>query len=579
MEDLKYTEILKLNKELAIDNYSSNFSAKILSNVTVNSFKEIFEYSLRLKKINPVIDIGNFDNIVQDSVNSSKQNLVFVFYDVLNIVDSISSYFESLEEDSILELKHKIISEIDLILDNLKNTPTVIFNTFSTAAIVSPYVNSTKLEKFVLELNNYLYNSSAKNLVLVNIDKIVNNLGRSQAFDFRFYQSSKAPYTIAFFKTYICAIESTILKVTGKLKKAIIFDCDNTLWKGVVGEDGLENIQMSANSAIGKAFYDIQCIAKHLSKNGILVGLCSKNNLSDVDEVINNHKDMVLSNEDIIIKKVNWNDKATNLQEIASELNIGVDSLLFIDDSDYEINLVKERLPELKTFQVPKNSYLYKNELLDFIYLNTSLVVSAEDLKKTEQYKEQLVREIDKSNFDSMDSYISSLKIKLDIQKDNESQIPRVSQLTQKTNQFNLTTYRYTETEIEEYMLNDTTHVFTSSVSDKFGDSGLTVVCIVVVDKDKSLAKIDTLLMSCRIIGRNIEFVFMDNVFQFLKSFGIKTIHSEYIKTAKNNQVSDFYDKLGFTVNLEEVGQKVYLLDLSKYQNSTIDYIEINKNY
>ena len=579
MKNLKYTEILQLNKELAKENYSSEFSTKILSNVTVNSFKEIVEYSLRLKKINPKIEIGNFDNIVQDSVSSSNHNLVFVFYDILNIVDNVSSYFESLDENSILELEQKIKSEIELILLNLRATPTVIFNTFSAASIVSPFVNTTKLEQFVLGLNNYLFSLTSKNLVLVNIDKIISELGRLQAFDYRFYQSSKALYSISFFKTYIRAIESTILKVTGKVKKAIIFDCDNTLWKGVIGEDGLENIKMNANTSYGKAFYDVQCIAKYLSKNGILVGLCSKNNFSDVDEIIHKHKDMILSNEDIIIKKINWNDKATNLQEIASELNIGVDSLLFVDDSDYEINLVKERLPDINTFQVPKNTFLYKNELLDFIYQNTSLVVSAEDLKKTEHYKGQLVREIEKSNFDSMDNYISSLKIKLDIYKDDVSQIARVSQLTQKTNQFNLTTYRYTETEIEEFMISNTKYVFTSSVSDKFGDSGLTVLCIVFIDKDKSHATINSLLMSCRIIGRNIEFVFMDQVFQLLKSIGIKKIYSKFIKTAKNNQVMDFYDKLGFSINKDENNQKEYSLYFSEYKTSTIDYINININY
>ena len=579
MENLRYTEILQLNKELAKENFYSEFSAKILSNVTVNSFKEIVECSLRLKKLNPVIEIGNFDNIVQDSISFSNNNLVFVFYDILNIVDNISSYFESLDDDSILEIEQKIKSEIELILCNLRATPTVIFNTFSAASIVSPFVNTTKLEKFVHGLNNFLHNLKAKNLVIVNIDKIIFELGRAQAFDFRFYQTSKAPYTISFFKTYIRAIESTILKVSGKVKKAIIFDCDNTLWKGVVGEDGIENIQMNANTSIGKAFYDVQCIAKHLSKNGILVGLCSKNNSSDVDEVIKNHKDMILSDEDIIIKKVNWSDKAKNLQEIASELNIGIDSLLFVDDSDYEINLIKNRFPELKVFQVPKNIYLYKNELLDFIYQNTSLLISNEDLKKTEQYKEQLVREINKNNFDSIDNYLSSLKIKLEIHKDSISQIPRVSQLTQKTNQFNLTTYRYTETEIEEYMNSNTKHVFTASVSDKFGDSGLTVACIVFIERDKAHAIIDTLLISCRIIGRNIEFVFMDQVFKFLINFGVKTINSKFIKTAKNNQVSDFYDKIGFSIEKDEDNKKEYRLNFDEYQKSTIDYIEVNTNY
>lgn len=579
MENLKYTEILQLNKELAKDKYSIDFSAKLLSNVTVNSFKELFEYSLRLKKINPILEIGNFDNIVQDSLVSNNHNLVFVFYDILNIVDNVSNYFESLDIDSILELEQKIKSEIDLIVFNLRSTPTVIFNTFSAASFVSPYVSTTKLEKFVCEINNYLNNQTAKNLVLVNIDKIIFELGRAQAFDFRFYQSSKAPYTIMFFKTYIRAIESTILKVTGKLKKAIIFDCDNTLWNGIVGEDGLDNIQMASNTSYGKAFYDVQCIAKYLSKNGVIVGLCSKNNLSDVDEVINNHKDMVLSNEDIIIKKINWNDKATNLQEIANELNIGIDSLLFIDDSDYEINLIKERLPSIKTFQVPKYKYSYKNQLLDFIYQNTNLQVTEEDLKKTEQYKNQIVRENDKGNFDSIDSYISSLKIKLDIHKDNASQIPRVSQLTQKTNQFNLTTYRYTETEIEEQMISKNKYVYTALVSDKFGDSGLTIVCIVFINKVKMHASIDSLLMSCRIIGRNIEFVFMDQVFEDLKNNGILTIDAMFLKTAKNNQVSEFYDQLGFSIIKEEYKQKDYLLDLTQYEKSNIDYIDINKNY
>jgi FkbH-like protein len=579
MENLKYTEILRLNKELAKENYNFDFSAKFLSNVTINSIKELFEYSLRLKGINPKVEIGNFDNIVQDSLTSNNQNLVFVFYDILNIVDNISEYFESLDVDSILELEQKIKSEIDLILLNLKSTPTVIFNTFSTASYVTPFTSITKLEKFVYEINNYLNSLTAKNLVIVNIDKIIFELGRAQAFDFRFYQSSKAPYSILFFKTYIRAIESTILKITGKLKKAIIFDCDNTLWNGIVGEDGFDNIQMSGNTSYGKAFYDVQCIAKYLSKNGLLIGLCSKNNLTDVDEVINNHKDMILFDEDIIIKKINWKDKATNLEEIANELNIGIDSLVFIDDSDYEINLIKEKLPSINTFQVPKNKYEYKNELLDFIYQNISLQVTAEDLKKTEQYKNQIVRETNKANFDSLDSYISSLKIKLDIYKDNVSQIQRVSQLTQKTNQFNLTTYRYTETEIEEHMTSKTKHVYTAIVNDKFGDSGLTIVCIIFINKEKKHATIDSLLMSCRIIGRNIEFVFMDQVLEDLKNNGISTIDAMFLKTTKNSQVSDFYDQLGFLINHENDKQKDFYLDLAQYEKSKIDYIDINKNY
>ena len=579
MDNLKYTEILLLNKKLSQINYNQKLSAKILSNVTINSFKEIFEYRLRQKQIDPSIEIGNFDNIVQDSIIPSNHNIIFVFYDVLNIVDNITTYFESLNESNIAELELKIKSEIDLILNNLKSTPIVVFNSFSSASIVSPFVNTTKLEKFVLNLNNHLYNSHYKNLVIVNIDKLIFELGRSESFDYRFYQSSKAPYSISFFKTYIRAIESTILKLSGKVKKAIIFDCDNTLWKGVVGEDGLDNIQMASNSSLGKAFYDVQSIAKYLSKNGVLIGLCSKNNLTDVDEVIFNHKDMILSNEDIIIKKINWNDKASNLKEIASELNIGIDSLLFVDDSDYEINLIREKLPEVATFQVPKNSYLYKNELLDFINQNINLSFVTEDLNKTDQYKEQIFREKEKSNFVSIEDYIASLEIKLNIHKNNQNEIARISQLTQKTNQFNLSTCRYTEVEIEDFMSSNNHFVFSSNVTDKFGDSGLTIVCIVIVDIVNKFATIDTLLMSCRVIGRNIEYVFIEQIINFLESIGVKTVNSSYIKSTKNNQVSDFYDKLGFSVLSENENLKEYTLDLVNYKKSNLKYIEFNLNY
>jgi FkbH-like protein len=579
MENLKYTEILFLNKELSKINHSQELSAKILSNVTVNSFKEIFEYSLRQKQINPLIEIGNFDNIVQDSITSDDHNIIFVFYDVLNIVDNITTYFESLSDSDIHKLEFKIKSEIDLILNNLKSIPLVFFNTFSTASIASPFVNTTKLEKFVLNLNNHLYNSHYKNLVTVNIDKLIFELGRFESFDYRFYQSSKAPYSISFFKKYIGAIESTILKLSGKVKKAIIFDCDNTLWKGIVGEDGLDNIHMSSNTSQGKAYHDVQSIAKYLTNNGILVGLCSKNNLSDVDEVINNHKDMILSNDDLIIKKVNWNDKASNLQEIASELNIGLDSLLFVDDSDYEINLIRERLPEVVTFQVPKNSYLYKNEFLNFIYKNLNLSSASQDLNKTAQYKEQIIREKVKSNFVSIEDYIASLEIKLNIHKNNQNEIARISQLTQKTNQFNLCTCRYTEVEIEEFMSSNNHFVFSSDVTDKFGDSGLTIVCIVITDIVNSYAFIDSLLMSCRVIGRNIEYVFIDQVIKYLESMGVKTVNSKYIKTTKNSQVSNFYDKLGFSILQEKDNLKEYSLDLINYKKSNIEYIKFNLNH
>jgi FkbH-like protein len=573
MENLKYSEILQQNKILKERVKGDPFKVSILSNVTINSFKEIAEYSLRLNGVNPIVEIGNFDNIVQDSANCKDASMVIIFYDMLNIADGISVFFEDMDDASLHQVEEKICTEIDLIFRNLGNIPSVVFNKFSSHLFPSGFLQSTKLDQFVVKLNAYLETKATRNVSLVDVSKIVVQIGTKHAFDARFYNSSKAPYTLSFFKKYISAIEPITLQLTGKLKKAIIFDCDNTLWKGVIGEDGMAKIDMSPTSAYGKPFFEVQRIAKFLSKKGVIVGICSKNNIADVEEVMANHPDMLLKNEDIVIKKINWTDKATNLREIAKELNIGIDSLIFIDDSSFEINLIKEQLPEVVTLQVPTANYEYPGIVLEYVYKYFILNSSEEDRKRTEIYKQQFQRQDEIAKHQSIDEYLASLEIQLDIIKDDSSQIPRISQLTQKTNQFNLTTIRYTETQVEKFMKDENNHVFSVSVRDKFGDSGLTAVCI-VTGSETETATIDTLLMSCRVIGRNIEVFFMDYVLHFLKERGYKKVNAKYISTAKNQQVESFYEKMGFTVGETDSAIKFYSLELANYKKMVIDYIK-----
>jgi FkbH-like protein len=576
MDNLKYTEILAQNKILSKNKFNKTVSIKLLSNVTINSFKELLEFTLRTKKLNPEIEFGNFDNIVQDSLSINNEDIVFVFYELLNIVDNVSEYFELLDTAFISELEIKICNEIDIILDSLKNTPTVFFNTFSIAPFSLQVTKNSKLEIFTSVLNQHLSSKNYPNLVLVNIDKILFELGRVNTYDFRFYLSSKAPYTITFFKSYLKGIEPNLKKISGSIKKAIIFDCDNTLWKGIIGEDGIENLDMSSSSIYGKPFYDVQSIAKYLSKNGVLVGLCSKNNPEDVEEVFNNRKDLQLTNDDIVVKQVNWNDKSSNLLQISKILNIGIDSIVFVDDSDYEVNLIKELLPEVETLQVPKNTYLYRNTLLDFLNKNFNFAITKEDLEKTNQYKVQLIRDSEKSNYSSLDDYIANLKIKVFISKDDETKVERISQLTQKTNQFNLTTIRYTESEIFSFINSPNYNIYTGTVSDKFGDSGLTILSIVQINDEKSEATIDSFLMSCRIIGRNIEIVFLDFILHELKEAGIKSVKAFYSKTQKNSQVIDFYDKFNFDIDSSDENSRFYSFSLLNLKPNAINYIQIN---
>jgi len=576
MKNLKYTEILKLNKELEGNIQSKPYEIGILSNVTVNSLKEILEYLCRINRIEPKIEFGNFDNIVQDSASLKDKDLNIVIYDVLNIVDQVSEFFEDLEDEKYNSLINKLFTEIDIIFENLKNTATVIFSSFSSLYYNYNNTNFSKIEIFVKELNSYVEKNKTSNVSIINIDKIFALVGFNQSIDYRFYHSSKAPYTFAFLKNYVSAIEPVILRNSGKLKKAIIFDCDNTLWKGVIGEDGIDGIDMSPSSNLGKFFHLVQRIAVFLSKRGVIIGLCSKNNENDVLEVLRNHRDIILKEEHIVIKKVNWDDKASNLREIASDLNVGLDSMIFVDDSNFEINLINEKVPEILTIQVPIVLSDYPDILLRNIYSYFNLVLNSDDAKKTEMYKQQFEREKNKTTFNSIEDYLASLEIELTVVKNDKSFIPRIAQLTQKTNQFNLTTHRYTESKVE-YFTSDNKHVvYAMFVKDKFGDNGLTGVCIVKEDENNSKNVIlDSFLMSCRIIGRNIEFVFIDYIIKELANKGYQTLGADYIQSSKNALVENFYDKVGFNIIENTNGTKKYELKIESFEIKNIDYIKL----
>ena len=577
MENLKYTEILQLNKELVGTIQSKPYEISILSNVTVNSLKEVLEYSCRLNQISPKVELGNFDNIVQDSAVFKNKDLIIIFYDVLNIVDHVSEFFEDLEEEKYSNLKDKLFTEINIIFENLSNTASVIFNSFSSAYYNNNNVQVSKIETFVKELNAYVEQKKTSNISIVNIDKLFAHIGFKQSIDYRFYHSSKAPYTFVFLKNYVAAIETVILRNTGKLKKAVIFDCDNTLWKGVVGEDGMEGIDMSPTSKYGKFYHLVQRIAVFLSKRGIIIGLCSKNNEQDVLDVLRNHNDMVLKEDHIVIKKVNWIDKANNLRAIASELNIGIDSLVFVDDSNFEINLIKEQIPEILTIQVPTAISDYPDLILKNVYTYFNLILNSDDARKTEMYKRQFERENSRNAFSSIEDYLASLEIELTVVKNVKAHMPRIAQLTQKTNQFNLTTNRYTESQVDYFMEDNKHEVYAMFVKDKFGDNGLTGVCITKEDeKNPKNVIIDSLLMSCRIIGRNIEFVYVNHIIKDLANKGYQSLIADYVPTKKNAQVEDFYDKIGLAYIENIDGTKHYSLNIANFEPYKLGYIKIN---
>ena len=575
MKELKYTEILKANSLLKkqVEGVKP-FNIKVLSNITCNQLGATLAYHLMQQGVNPVIGFGNYDNVVQDSFNQQDQQLVIVHYELLNVVGKTDCYVEDLTDGQFEEIASSLEGELGMVLQNLSSIPCVLFDSFNAGAVLINPLRRNLYSELANRLNQYVANNKGSNTYLIDTNAIYNKIGIENALDFKLYNLSKTLYTIGYWKEYVYLLSPVLLKVTGKAKKAVIFDCDNTLWKGILGEDGFDGIDMSEHSKVGGIYHQVQNMAVWLSKHGVLIGLCSKNNPEDVDDVIARHPDMALKNDNIVISEVNWNDKASNLRAIAETLNIGLDSLVFVDDSDFEINLIKEQLPQVLCMQVPEAIYDYPSKLSEIVNTYFFFSDSKADLDKTIQYKQQAERAKQKSKFADITDYLRSLEMEIRFGVDLADEAERVAQLTQKTNQLNVCTTRYTQTQIENIKNSTSQSYISLSVKDKFGDSGLTGVAIVSFADSKGT--IDDFLMSCRVMGRNIEFAFVDFIIEFLKGKGCQEVYSKYLPTQKNKPVSDFFEKCGFPILSEKVGEKVYFINISDYKYKNIEYIKIN---
>jgi FkbH-like protein len=559
---MKYSEIIRLNHELEGALKETEYKVVILSNIMVHQSKEICEYLLRAESINASVLIGEYDNIVQDSAKIQDVNAVLIFWEVCNFIDGLQYKINTLSEIDFQGLVEKIKLEIDLVFNNLKDMPLVLINKFTSLIFDQFSLPVSRINELTKELNFYLESVIGENVKIVDINKVISKLSISSSVDLRYYYSSKTLYSVEFYKQYFEYIKPIFLSTAGKIKKALIFDCDNTLWKGVLGEDGFDNI---------KIYQEIQYLALDLAKKGVIIGICSKNNPEDVDEVLKKHQDMIIRDNDIVIKKVNWGDKASNLKLIAKELNIGTDSLVFIDDSSFEIDLIKKKLPEVRVFQVPKKEYEYGlmvRELSNLFYNSSE---TKEDERKVQIYKEQLQRTKGEESIENIEDYLATLGLVLKVYIDDPTQVARISQMTQKTNQFNLTTKRYSESGIKSFILNSDKIVISIEVNDKFGSSGLTGLAVLC----KKTSEIDTLLLSCRVLGRNIEYVFINIIIDIANKNKFEVLKARYIKTHKNPQVEDFYDKCGFDVIAKDNDSSMYSLDVDNFKYKNIKYIKV----
>lgn len=381
----------------------------------------------------------------------------------------------------------------------------------------------------------------------LDLDQLVMQVGRRRFFDARLWYSSVFPFSPEGGLALSDAVTSIAAANHLSRAKVIVVDADNTLWGGVIGEDGINGIALGQEYP-GRAYVDFQKKLLSLQQRGFILALCSKNNPEDVNEVFQNHPHQILKSEHFAAQRVNWLPKPDNLKSLAQELNLGLDSFIFIDDSDYECSAVRHALPSVEIVQIPTRPVDIP-ACLDGLARLEVVSLTAEDIEKAAMYAQERLR---KSQLEQLtktgggiEEYLKSLNMNMTVGVDDVSLVARLAQLTQKTNQFNLTTKRYSEEDISGMIRNDAFSVYHFSLADNFGSSGIVGLAI-VEQRTSNEARLDTFLMSCRVIGRRAEHAFLHTIIKNLLSKGITELTSMYIPTRKNILVENFLPENGF---------------------------------
>jgi FkbH-like protein len=465
---------------------------------------------------------------------------------------------------------------LDLVISRIDDSKLIIIFTMVSLFKIVYQTSDTRIENAIFEYNRKINDLAKKksNIKMIDINAFYYNYSNEQLIDWKYYYLSKIPINPKLAPDFSYWLLRQLEIIDLKRKKCIVLDLDNTLWSGVLGEDGIDGIRMGEDYP-GNVFRFFQSYLLELERMGVILTICSKNNEADVLSVWEKHPDMLLHKEHFVAYRINWNNKAENIKDIAKELNIGLDSMVFIDDNPAELELIKQTLPEISIPDFPDHPYLFPlfiKKLTDDYFSVYKL--TQDDFVKTRQYKENAEREQYKEQFLDMDGYLRSLEIELTIEKLDNFNITRLAQMTQKTNQFNLTTHRYTESDIQAFAERGAL-VYGLRVKDRFGDNGLTG--LIIVEIDGLSANIDTFLLSCRILGKGIEDAFIAHIFKKLKDLKIEYVTASLIKTKKNEQVEYFYEKVGFKVSANFGDRKDYVLTLDDINISLQDIYKMEE--
>jgi FkbH-like protein len=422
-------------------------------------------------------------------------------------------------------------------------------------------------------VNHRLSEKAGNTVSIVDCERLSSLVGKQRWFDPRYWHMAKQAVALDALPMLARHTSAVIGADLGMSRKCLVLDLDNTLWGGVIAEEGLAGIKLG-NGVDGEAFVAFQEYILKLKNKGIILAVCSKNNYKDAIEPFEKHPEMRLKRDDIALFMANWDAKADNIRKIATTLGIGLDSLVFVDDNPAEREAIRQFVPDVHVVPLPADPSFYSRSLSQCLLFETSSY-TPEDTQRVNQYRARAqIAELEMTA-GSIEDFYQSLQMKAILAPFDEFHMPRIAQLIGKTNQFNLTTRRHGMSQLREFMNNTNCVHFFVRLRDRFADHGL--IGLIIALRDGNTLDIDTWLMSCRVIGRTVEATMLEYLCRRAKELGCTSFRGTYITTEKNAMAADVYPKLGFTLHHQDAGSSIWHYDISSKGSFKNTFIEVRE--
>ena len=555
----KLSSYLNKSKLVSNSNHEKKIRIAILGGFTLNGLEETMRVKCDEKKIQCTTYVSGYNQYNQEILDEKSQlykfspDITFLIIDCRNVFGELflNPYSLSAEErKQFVQTKSDEIINLAKTLVKKSNSKLIISN-FSIPSYSPIGINETR-EEFGLHDMVRSLNQNIKiglrlepEIFIYDLNSFVSKFGEHNVFNYKQFFYGDIRISLDYIPYLAQELMGYVTAVLGLIKKCIVLDLDNTLWGGIIGEDGFDGIKLG-DDPIGRAYVEFQNNLLALNQRGVLLAINSKNNFDEAIQVIKEHPNMILKEDNFACVRINWNDKVANMKEISDELNIGLDSMVFVDDDPINIEYVRSNLPEVASIQMPAdNCHNNASNLKSMTAIFDMLKLTDEDKARNTMYLEQRKRAEFKTQVGNLENFLKQMNISVNIKNADDFTIPRISQLTLKTNQFNLTTRRYQEEDIRKFSQDSKKIVECAQIKDKFGDNGITAAYIVNKDNEQQWT-IDTFLLSCRVIGRGVEDGILSHIIEKARKDGISQVRGEYIKTEKNQPAENLFVDFGF---------------------------------